>query len=283
MAVLVPCSPFTALRSRIRSDNQLPCATLDAAAEAGFNQLGSREPCRQTENAPREIRTPTVQTDHKALNLAREVPDPSERRGYAHLIRAGGRPGRNGRGVCCHGVVTGPHLRWRRQARTRLERYAARARWPATIRREPARRGSRRIFRRGRPRHVSGSGSARREDVSPSTWRIAPRCRHYQSVTSCARWDSSATSSPSLCAGPWRASGERPACGVRPTFCSHARRQTGTTARLYRLTHGTPASIVAGWSFGSNLRDNLPDPVVDWFAGTEPPDEAVELLRIAGF
>lgn len=57
----------------------------------------------------------------------------------------------------------------------------------------------------------------------------------------------------------------------------------GTTGRLYRLTHGTPASIVAGWSFGSNLRDNLPDAVADWFAGAEPPDEAVELLRIAGF
>ena len=39
---------------------------------------------------------------------------------------------------------------------------------------------------------------------------------------------------------------------------------------------------MAGWSFGSNLRDNLPDPVADWFAGTEPPDEAIELLRIAG-
>ena len=36
------------------------------------------------------------------------------------------------------------------------------------------------------------------------------------------------------------------------------------------------ASIVAGWSFGSNQRDNLPDPVADWFAGTEPPDEAAE-------
>ena len=57
----------------------------------------------------------------------------------------------------------------------------------------------------------------------------------------------------------------------------------GTTGRLYRLTRGTPATIVAGWSFGSNVRDNLPDPVADWFAKSEPPDEAVELLRIAGF
>ena len=57
----------------------------------------------------------------------------------------------------------------------------------------------------------------------------------------------------------------------------------GSTGRLYRLTHGTPSSIVAGWSFGSKLRDNLPDPVAEWFTGTEPPDEAVELLRIAGF
>ena len=57
----------------------------------------------------------------------------------------------------------------------------------------------------------------------------------------------------------------------------------GSTGRLYRLAHGTPASIVAGWSFGSKLRDNLPDPVAEWFTGTEPPDEAVELLRIAGF
>jgi hypothetical protein len=29
-------------------------------------------------HAPREIRTPTVQTDHKARNLARNLPDPSE-------------------------------------------------------------------------------------------------------------------------------------------------------------------------------------------------------------
>jgi hypothetical protein len=36
--------------------------------------------------APMEIRTPTVQTDHKALNLARGLPDPSECRRCAHLI-----------------------------------------------------------------------------------------------------------------------------------------------------------------------------------------------------
>jgi hypothetical protein len=57
----------------------------------------------------------------------------------------------------------------------------------------------------------------------------------------------------------------------------------GTTGRLFRLTQETPASIVAGWSFGSDLSDNLPKPVADWFAGTEPPEEAAELLRIAGF
>jgi len=34
---------------------------------------------RDERNAPREIRTPTVQTDHKALNLARDLLHPSER------------------------------------------------------------------------------------------------------------------------------------------------------------------------------------------------------------
>ena len=62
---------------------------------------------RRASHAPREIRTPTVQTDDKALNLARDLPDPSERHRYAHLIRAAGRSGPGGRGVCCHGVVTG--------------------------------------------------------------------------------------------------------------------------------------------------------------------------------
>jgi hypothetical protein len=37
------------------------------------------------QNAPREIRTPTVQTDHKALNLARGVPYPSDGRRDAHF------------------------------------------------------------------------------------------------------------------------------------------------------------------------------------------------------
>src|SRR5215208_2924603 len=57
-------------------------------------------------HAPRETRTPPVQTDHKALNLARGLPDPSECGRYAHLIRAAGRSRRGGLGVCCHGVVT---------------------------------------------------------------------------------------------------------------------------------------------------------------------------------
>ncbi len=61
---------------------------------------------RYLRNAPREIRTPTVQTDHKALNLAQDLPDPSERRRNAHLLHAAGRSGRGGRSVCCHGVVT---------------------------------------------------------------------------------------------------------------------------------------------------------------------------------
>ena len=58
-------------------------------------------------DAPREIRTPTVQTDHKALNLARRLPVLSYRRRIALSIREGGRFGPGGRGVCCHGVVTG--------------------------------------------------------------------------------------------------------------------------------------------------------------------------------
>ena len=34
---------------------------------------------------------------------------------------------------------------------------------------------------------------------------------------------------------------------------------------------------------GSDPSHNLPRPVADWFAGAEPPDQAIELLRIAGF
>jgi hypothetical protein len=56
--------------------------------------------------APREIRTPTTRKGHKALNLARGVPDPSDCGRSAHLIRAAGRSGPGGRDVCCHGVVT---------------------------------------------------------------------------------------------------------------------------------------------------------------------------------
>ena len=51
-----------------------------------------------------------------------------------------------------------------------------------------------------------------------------------------------------------------------------------------RLTYrGRPPTIVAASTFSWSQRDNLPDPVADWFAGTEPPDEAVQNLRIAGF
>ena len=38
---------------------------------------------------PGRLRTPTGHTTHKALHLARDAPDPSEHRGYAHPIRAG--------------------------------------------------------------------------------------------------------------------------------------------------------------------------------------------------
>ena len=43
--------------------------------------------------ASREIRTPMVQTDHKAPNRAGGLPDPSECRRYAPLVRAAGGPG----------------------------------------------------------------------------------------------------------------------------------------------------------------------------------------------
>jgi len=102
---LARLSPLCEAESR--SDAQLPCAASGAAAAAGFNQLGCQKPCQATRNAPRKIRTPTVQTDHKALDLARELPYPSERCGYAHLILAARRSGPGGRGVCCQCVVTG--------------------------------------------------------------------------------------------------------------------------------------------------------------------------------
>jgi hypothetical protein len=43
---------------------------------------------------------------HKALNLARDLPDPSGWRRFAHLCRAAGRSGLGGRDACCHRVVT---------------------------------------------------------------------------------------------------------------------------------------------------------------------------------
>src|SRR5215210_5113893 len=57
-------------------------------------------------NAPREIRTPTVQTDHKALNLAQWLTVLSYRRRHTHCFRDHGRSGPPGQDVCCHGVVT---------------------------------------------------------------------------------------------------------------------------------------------------------------------------------
>ena len=50
----------------------------------------SRKSLQARGNAPREIRTPTVQTDHKALNLAREVPVLSYRRRNAGFVRDDG-------------------------------------------------------------------------------------------------------------------------------------------------------------------------------------------------
>src|SRR3954453_6944435 len=70
--------------------------------------LGSRparETARKASDAPREIRTPTVQTDHKALNLAEALLVLSFYRRIAHSIRRDGRSGPGGQRVCCHGVV----------------------------------------------------------------------------------------------------------------------------------------------------------------------------------
>jgi hypothetical protein len=59
---------------------------------------------------------------HKALNLALHLPDPSECRRSAHVIRKAGRSGPGGQCVCCHGVVTGT-LSAARSRVTPLESY----------------------------------------------------------------------------------------------------------------------------------------------------------------
>jgi hypothetical protein len=46
-------------------------------------------------------------TRAKALNLARGLHNPSASRGSVRLVHGCGRCGPGGRGVCCHGVVTG--------------------------------------------------------------------------------------------------------------------------------------------------------------------------------
>ena len=57
-------------------------------------------------SASREIRTPTIQTDHKALNLARDLLVLSAGRRNAHSIRDDGRFEPGGQCVCCQSVVT---------------------------------------------------------------------------------------------------------------------------------------------------------------------------------
>jgi hypothetical protein len=69
----------------------IPCAALRCgAAVPGAAGARLRNPCRHRENAPREIRTPTVQTDHKALNLAPHVPPVQEGRSRTLWRGSGG-------------------------------------------------------------------------------------------------------------------------------------------------------------------------------------------------
>jgi hypothetical protein len=76
---------------------------------AGSRRVSQKAP-QTNENAPREVRTPTVQTDHKALNLARFLAVLSYRPA-AHVSSGDdGRSGTGGRSVCCHGVVTGSDM-----------------------------------------------------------------------------------------------------------------------------------------------------------------------------
>jgi hypothetical protein len=56
-------------------------------------------------DAPREIRTPTAQTGHKALNLPGGVRALSRRAACPLTFRARGRFGRRVRHGCCHAVV----------------------------------------------------------------------------------------------------------------------------------------------------------------------------------
>ena len=71
-----------------------------AEADRGRLDHGHRLPvCR---------RTPTVQTDHKALNLAQSVPVLSYRCRNAHSVRDDGRSGPGGQCVCCHVLSRAP-------------------------------------------------------------------------------------------------------------------------------------------------------------------------------
>jgi hypothetical protein len=92
-----PCSVLSATCARVPNaqDGTAP-QPAESPAFAGLS------------HAPREIRTPTVQTDHKALNLARAVPDPSECRRSAHLNPGGWTIWTSWTGRllsrCCHGI-----------------------------------------------------------------------------------------------------------------------------------------------------------------------------------
>ena len=109
-----------------------------------------RSPCRDRGNAPREIRTPTVQTDHKALNLAR-LPVPPQARGRASIEPGRLQPAldavRTGRLLCEHmfgsrhstasagGLMVELNLTKRQQEIFDfIKRYAAKHGYPPTVR-----------------------------------------------------------------------------------------------------------------------------------------------------
>jgi hypothetical protein len=89
----------------VRGVDHIHLAVSDVEGSLAF-YLGVLGPL-DASKAERAIGTPTLRTDHNALNLARDLPpDPSECRRNAHLTRAAGRSGPGGRGVCCQCVVT---------------------------------------------------------------------------------------------------------------------------------------------------------------------------------
>jgi hypothetical protein len=92
--------------------------TFPSARTARGPQTAENAALAGLSDAPREIRTPTVQTDHKALNLARYLPVLPTNRRSQHPVQGHGRSGLGGRGVCCHGVVT---------------RRSERRRWPRAL------------------------------------------------------------------------------------------------------------------------------------------------------